>query len=157
MQTLLYFLFISCHSANPIENERLNIVIKYGQSYKIDLPNKVYEVYYLSKPPSIVKFNLTDYENNLITGKYYSLRINRLSKITDLKNNCNDMPKVFTEVEVKSIRKDQVIKIEETCEKYDLLNRSKANRVREFVQFIRDIIESKTELNQKPVSDIPYI
>lgn len=66
---LLSFFFLSSYTNYSSTNCSPDIVIEYSQSYKFDLKNEIYSVYYMNKPPTKIKFHLSTIERRLIEKK----------------------------------------------------------------------------------------
>ena len=103
---MLLILNISCSS--HIKTEPIEIVITSDISYKYDLSNGLYTVFYNNKPPTVISFHLTDIEKKNITNKYHSLKLYKLNKINNItgniyiKDKCMTMPKDRTILEVRT-------------------------------------------------------
>src|SRR5882762_10291083 len=72
-------------------NEPLEISIKSASSYEINLATYEYKVYYMTKPPSTIKFVLSSIDSERITSFYYSEGLNILPKKVEFKDECNIM------------------------------------------------------------------
>jgi hypothetical protein len=140
MKTMLFVfvcsLLISCNSAHIEEDTNLTISIRYELSYKIDLNEKVYTVFFISKPPLKIKFNLADDEIKKISDKYFTLKLYELGSL-ELSDSCMTYPMIYTYINVKSNSINQQIKFDENCEGFMDDSRLKLH---EFTQLISDII-----------------
>ena len=158
---MLLILNISCSS--HIKTEPIEIVITSDISYKYDLSNGLYTVFYNNKPPTIISFHLTDIEKKNITNKYYSLKLYKLNKINNItgniyiKDKCMTMPKDRTILEVKTKGRKQEIQIDFYCDSFYLSNFIEANRVKKFINFVFHILREKPEIKNAPSSDIWYL
>ncbi|MDP4262232.1 MAG: hypothetical protein Q8941_06845 [Bacteroidota bacterium] len=151
---LVYVLLISCNSARVKKDTKLNISINIGQSYTIDLSKKIYTVFFLSRSPLHVKFNLTGDEAEKIKDMYFSLKLYDIGNV-ELKDTCLNNPKIYTYVNVKSNSIDQQIKIDESCRGFK--DNYGAYRVNKFIQLVQEIIKSKEEIKDAPSSDVEYM
>lgn len=152
----LLAVFIGCSTKGPIDPS-IEIQLEFPGSYKYDVKNEIYTVYFMEKPPLEVKFHLSDDEVNRIINKYYDLGINKLSQDLLIRDNCLTMPKVLTALRVKTKKQVQRIQIDEDCDDFKFSNSGKANRVKTFMKFIRDIIGAKPEVQKAPKSDFIYM
>ena len=140
-----------------------DIVIEYSQSYKFDLKNEIYSVYYMNKPPTKIKFHLSTIEKRLIEKKYYSLGIDKLkiegkkSSEILIKDKCTTMPKDYTVLRINNSGTYQEIKIDASCDNFYFWNVNNANKLKQFIKLILDIIYSKPTVKNAPISDILYI
>jgi hypothetical protein len=158
---ILLMLNMACSS--HIKTEPIEVVIKSDISYKYDLSNDLYTVFYNNKTPTEIHFHLTDMEIKEITRKYYSLKLNELSKIDNItgniyiKDKCMTMPKDRTILQVQTKGKKQEIQIDLYCDSFYLSNFSEANRVKKFINFVFHILRAKPEIKNAPSSDIMYM
>lgn len=161
---LICLLILLPHCSSEKKNDNsIQIVIQCAKSYKYDLRNRVYTVFFLSRPPFDIKFDLTTPENNSIIKMYYDLNlyelknINQITKNIYIKDGCATMPKLFTILQVKSAEQNQEIQIDQDCNDFYFSNFQTARKVKFFIKFIEDIIQSKPEIKNAPKSDIWYI
>jgi hypothetical protein len=158
---MLLILNISCSS--HIKTEPIEIVITSDISYKYDLFNGLYTVFYNNKPPTVISFHLTDIEKKKIINKYYYLKLYELNKIDNrtgniyIKDKCMTMPKDRTILEVQTKGKKQEIQIDLYCNSFYWSNFIEANRVKKFINFVLSMVNSKPEIKNAPSSDIMYM
>ena len=82
---ILLILDLSCSS--HLKTEPIEVVIKSNISYKYDLSNGLYTVFYNNKTPGEIPFHLTDIEIKKITEKYYCLKLDEINKIDNRTGN----------------------------------------------------------------------
>ena len=149
--------FFSCNSYNPNDHLPIQVIITIGQSYKYDLKNQIYTVMNISKPSINVKFKLSDHEREKITDKYYALELNNIKTKTFIKDDCREMPKLITTLEVERQNSSHQIFIDIYCNRYSQFDSTKAIRVKDFINYVFDIIKSKSEIKNIPKSDMIYM
>ncbi len=165
MKTRIFFYLLFFYSCSPQDeiDKNLAITIQSSQSYKYDLENEVFTIFYVSKKPTEIKFHLTNEERNEIIKKYYSLKLNKISKIDKITGNiyiedkCITMPKIYTILRIQSQNTSQEIQIDTGCDNYDSSNFIEANKIKEFIKFALNIIQSKPGIKNSPTSDIMYM
>lgn len=67
------------------------------------------------------------------------------------------MPKFYTILHIKSTSCVQKIKLDEDCEEFEISDRNKVRRVKNFLRFVSEIKRSKPEIKAAPTSDIMYL
>lgn len=155
-------ILLSC-SSQRAKDTNIEIIINDDQSYKYDLKNGIYTIFYMSKPPSEIKFTSSKEEKNKIIDSYYTLKIDEITdidKITGniyIEDNCTTMPKSFTRLHIKTNYLLQEIQIDEDCNDFYLSNYIRANRIKRFLRIIRNILQSKPQIKNAPESDIWYM
>jgi len=152
---MVAIIFGSC-SPNKKE-EDIKITIDYPQSYRYEIDKELYTVFFLSKPALHIKFSLTKVELTKIKTKYYDLGIDNIADDTNFKDDCMIMPKLKTILTVKSESAIQRIEIDEDCDDFYVSNFLKANKVKEYLKIIREILKAKPEIKNAPMSDIMYM
>ncbi len=152
----IVILFLSCahHTKNNINIE---LKMEIGNSYKYDILKELYVIYYINKPPTEIKFKLSDMEKKSINKKYYELNLDKLPEKLTIENNCNIMPKVFNVLNIKRDQLMQQIRIDRSCNDYSLFKKGKAKRINDFIDFIKNILNSKPEIKNAPKSNIHYL
>jgi hypothetical protein len=167
----LITLLIACKPSNSPDQVRekvpvdknLQVVIKNALSNKIDLIKGIYTVFFISKPPFEVKFELTPIEKEQIINKYYSLALYELKEVDAhwgtiyIEDECMIMPKIYTYLTVERDSVTQQIQVDESCDDYSWGKSDRAQRVKTFLQFVDGIIKAKPEVKNAPESDIWYI
>ena len=157
----LIVIFLGCSSNNKDKN--VEIIIEDAQSYKYDLKKEVYTIFYTNKVPTEIKFDLSKEEKDKIAEKYYDLRINKISgndkrsKSIYIEDDCMTMPKLFTKIHLRTKNNLQEIKIDEGCNNFKLSNFNKAKRIKEFIQFVKQIVKSKPQIKNAAESNIIYM
>lgn len=152
---------LSCSS--KVKDTNIEIIINDNQSYKYDLKNNVYTIYYMNKAATEIKFNLSKEEKHTIINSYYTLKIDKITDINKITGNiyiddkCTTMPKSFTKLHIKTNYSLQEIQIDEDCNDFYLSNYLKAKRIKRFLKVIRNILQSKPQIKNAPVSDIMYM
>lgn len=163
-------LIFSCSTKKKIDvNIQLSITI--SQSYKYDLSNTVYIVYGIEESDSngtryfldssvVIKFFLSVDEKNKIIKKYYDLSLDKLADKELLEDNCNKtMPLTLYTLIAKTKKTTKILvtdmNIDEDCEEYQYkLQRLK---LREFIKYCIDLVNSKPELKNAPTSAMIYM
>lgn len=162
-KTIIFGFLFFTFSCSSYKTKPLKIIIKSDLSYKYDLSNETYTVFYTNKPPQEIRFHLSDLEKKEIYEKYYSLRLDKIKKtglVNDdilVKDKCEEMPKNKTVLHVQSREKNQEIKIDLSCNSFYLSNFIEADRIKTFIVFTLDIIRSKPQIKEAPSSDIMYM
>jgi len=167
MQRIIYFIVVlviltACHS-EKIRDKSINIVINDAQSYKYDLINGVYTVYFMDRPDTAISFHLSPDEATKIVDAYYDLEIDNIKRVDKesgtilIKDNCMTMPKPFTILHVRSKIKLQDIQIDEGCDDFSFGNIKSGKSVKQFLDFIWTILKSKPEIKNAPHSNVMYI
>ena len=145
-----------------LRDKNLGIVIEFAQSSKIDVTANRFTVFNIERPQFDTQFHLLSTEKNQIIEKYYSLSLYDLndidisSKLVYIKDNCMDMPKLYTTLTFNSNQNIQRIQIDASCHEYSRQDKTKASRVKEFIDFVANIIMKKPEVSNAPPSDIIY-
>lgn len=152
---IIAIIFNACASKQKDEN--IKIVIDYPNSYRYDLDKQVFTVFFSTKPPLEIKFSITKHERTKIKNEYYKLGIDDFAGNTDFADKCVIMPKLYTMLSIKTGSKIQRIQIDEGCNNFVLSNFIKANRVKSFLNLIRNILQSKPQIKNAPTSDIIYL
>jgi hypothetical protein len=146
----------------PVD-KNVHLVIEYALSNKVDLMKGIYTVFFMGKPPVDIIFELTPAEKDQIIKQYYSLSIDKLNEVDEItgivyiEDECMIMPTTYTYLIVRKDSITQRIQIDEGCDNYRSGNSDKAKRVKEFLQYVDKIIQSKPEVKNSPHSDIIYI
>jgi len=154
---LIYVLLACCNASEITENKTLQIVVKYEQSYEVDLSRGIYIVYYFNKSPTTIKFRLKKNEYDNLQKVFYDLMLHKLPDSLDLVDDCHVMPKLFTYIDVQTELRHQKFKINEECSRFHILDQGKANRILKFIKHFRELIEQIPEIRTAPKSDIHYI
>lgn len=149
--------FLSACVSKTRENADIEIVIQDAQSYKFDLKNEIYTVFFMSKPSADIKFNLTDKEKREIINRYFSLNLDKLPDQLKIRDKCEGFPKLFTTLSVKNKGKKQELQVDESCEQFSISDYENGKNLKDFIQLVRDIITSKKEIKAAPKSDIFYM
>ena len=158
-----YLILITSCSSQQLLDKNIDIVIEEMKSYKYDLKNGIFTIFYLSKLPTKIKFNLTNKEQNEIIKSYYSLNLNKIKTINKqtgniyIEDECMTMPKNYTILHVKTKSLLQEIQIDMGCDNFYLSNFREANRIKKFIKLVLNIIQSKPEMKNAPGSDILYM
>ena len=150
-----------------IKDKNLEIQIEDAQSYKYDLSKGIFTIFFMGKTPLKINFQLTNDEKNKIIDKYYELGINQIAGKNEIagniyiEDNCLDMPKLTTILKVKSKGRLQMIEIDTSCDDFYqpfyLSNYNVPKRLKDFLQFIFTILQSKPSIKNSPQSDIMYM
>lgn len=149
-------ILLSC-SKTKTKHANIEIIIKSSKSYQFDLKKEVFTVFYLSKPPTQIKFHLTNEEKSKIIDKYYSLDLDKIPGKIKIEDECMYMPKLYTILKVNTKNASQEIEIDSECDDFYFSNFQKANRVKKFLKFVGSILQSKPEIKNAPISDILYL
>lgn len=131
-------------------------VIRDAQSYEYDLKNELYKVYFLSKPPIVIKFHLDDREKKEIHNSWSEVKFAVRDSIFQFDDKCSIMPKIYTTISISSERRNQKIIIDEDCNDFTD-HKLEATKIKQFTDKVRKIIKSKPEVLNVPASDIIYI
>lgn len=153
---IIMIIFSSC-STHSGKFRHIELVIEHEKSYKYDLQKELYTVHYIDKPSREIKFKLSDEEKKSISVKYYELNLNQLSEDIIIKSNCNIIPEIYTTLFIKRNNNTQEIKIETGCNDFNIFNKGKANRVKIFLNYVYEILNSKPDIKNTPKSNIPYM
>lgn len=148
---------LSCSTKEQNRNRNIEIIIQDAASYKYNLKKEVATVFFQSRTPSEIKFQLTDEERNNIIESYYSLGIADLEDSTNIQDRCLDMPTFNTIIYINSTSRNQRLIIEQDCNKISMSDILKARRIKKFLKIVYKILGSKPELKTLPNSDIIYI
>lgn len=157
-----FLLFPFSCSTNK-QQEDIGIIIKSNQSYRYDLINGTYTVFFTNNTPVVIKFRLTNKEVNAINHEYYALKLYKMEKINKItgniyiEDNCLVMPKDVTIMKIQTREKTQIIQIDFYCNSFKSSNREKANKIKNFIAYVLNIIDSKPEIKKAPLSDIMYM
>jgi hypothetical protein len=159
---LILSFFDSC-KPNYIKDTSLGIIIEYAQSYKYNLTNGVYSVYFTVQPKSEIKISLSTEEKERVIDKYYDLDIDKIdaenknTAITFFEDKCSTMPKLYTILHIKTSKRMQDIKIDQDCDDFYFSDSNKAYNVKKFIHFIEKLLKSKPEFLNVPSSNIIYL
>jgi hypothetical protein len=167
---LLYFTF-ACKIDNTRKKERqvsgrdmnIQVLIQHAQSYQTDVLNGNYSVFFVSKSPVVVKFDLTSAEKKQIIDKLYSLDLhklkteNEISGILHFEDECFDMPKIYTNLIIKGDGYVNQFQIDESCTVFSREYSKIALKVKAFLDYVNSIIKVKPSVSNAPVSDIIYL
>lgn len=82
------FLFLSFCSPRTNNEDDVEIVIAFSGYSKMDIKKEIYTVYFFSKKPIEIKFQLTDEERARIFKKYDSLNLNENINEMKIWDNC---------------------------------------------------------------------
>ena len=132
------------------------ITIESAQSYKYDLKNEIYTVYFFSKEPVEVKFSLSKEEKEEVFEKCHSLELNSDTEEINFDGNCVNSPTLYETLLIRSAESSQKIKISANCDYSNTPYSYKVGRVMEFIKLVTDLVESKPEVKAAPKSDIIY-
>ena len=141
----------------------MEILIEYAHSYKYDLKKEILTVTNISKPSVEIPFKLSKEERAGIVGKYYKLSIDNIIDIDKemgkiyIEDECKLMPKLYTVLHIKSQYHFQQIQIDTDCDNFYFSNYKKAARVKKFIKYVYEILNSKEEIKHAPKSDMIYL
>jgi len=152
---LVLLLVLSCCSIKKKDN--IGLIVEVASSYKYNFIDETYTIFHLSKSPQIIKFKLTAEEKKEISEKYYELGLDELPQNLEVKDNCDIMPKLFTSISIIKKDKLRTIKIDRGCDDFKFYNKKKALKIKEFLDFLLNILNSRNEIKNAPKSDIIYI
>jgi hypothetical protein len=138
------------------ENE-LDITVQSAQSSKIDIGASTYTVYFISKEPSVINFQLSEEEKDEIVQAKKELLSNWEPVQTIIEDSCWYDPKLYTRLTINSKKGLSVIDIDGGCDNFYPGNSHYAIRVKKFIAKIYKTIKSKKEIEDAPESDIPYL
>ena len=155
----LTVLLISCSNNNNSagskhEREKVDMVISESRSYKYDLEHEIYTVFFLSKPATEVTFKLSAEEKEEILNRFYTLKLDKIQDTEQLEDKCAIMPKLYDTLAVKKQASLKNIIIDLSCD--DFVS-SEAKRVKDFMMYVKCIIDAKPEIKNAPKSDILYL
>lgn len=145
--------FLAC-SPNVKMNKNIGIIIRYAHSNEINLINETFTIFYDSKPPTIIKFELSKNEKESIIGKYYDLKLHLLPSKSDYTNECQPSQSGDVLLLIKDNTKFQEIKTGSNCKGSFF---SEVSHVERFINLIDKIIRLKPEIKNAPKSDIFYV
>ena len=157
MQKIILLLFISSCSFFSEKNINIDLTIKDGESYKYDLKNGIYTIYYMDKPPVEIKFKLTDNEKEMINNKYYEYQLDDLPLKIIITGNYAREPTIYTSLHIQRKNVIQDLKIEEGCSEFNMFIQNKARKVNHFIEFVYIILNSKMEIKNSKKSNILYL
>jgi hypothetical protein len=149
-------LFLQSCSYHQRNQKGIEIVIEIVQSYKIDLKAEIYTVYFLTKEPLEIKFQLTEEERREIIDLFDSLKYNRKVDWEYIGDSCWDAPKLYTIVSIKPEEKIHKVYIDIGCGAYYHNDEQMAIQYKRLILLIRKILKSKKEIKEAPKSDIGY-
>ena len=154
----LFFGILILTSCTSIKNiEPTEIIIIDASSYRYDLLKGIYTVFLTNKSTINVNFTLSILEKQAIFKFYNKLRLVEFKNSIEIQDNCTVMPKSYTLLSIKSQHGQSEIKIDESCNNFSYDNLKKANRVKDFIKFVKNIIDKKPEIKNAPISDILYL
>lgn len=136
----------------PIEK----ITVKMGSSYKIDLENAAYTVYFFNGSSYDCKFTLSDQDKKDILKMANGLGLTQLKGNIQVEDNCQFFPKVFTQLSFYAGSNPVHISIDAGCDKHSILKRQHASGIIDFLAFLHKRIFSKPEVLRAPQTDISY-
>ena len=111
----------------------------------------------LDKTNGISRFRISSIEPNLLSNEIIEFVASSKKFVNHfLKDNCMDMPKLYTTLTFNSNQNIQRIQIDASCHEYSRQDKTKASRVKEFIDFVANIIMKKPEVSNAPPSDIIY-
>src|SRR5258705_13203666 len=110
---IIGFFLCSCKLSTPRDQD-IVVVISVANNLTIDLSTDTYTIYFLSKPPLLVKFSLTSEDKERIRKTYFSLHLNEMARLV-MPGGCKRDPQILTTITVKSQLIDQTVKIDESC------------------------------------------
>ncbi|GAB2656765.1 hypothetical protein GCM10027036_07770 [Flavihumibacter cheonanensis] len=142
-------------------DKNIQVIIQHAQSYKVDVMNGIYSVFFISKPTLEVKFELSIEEKRQIVEKFYSLDLPNLlpekEEVLHIEDECFIMPKIYTYLSVKGDSLTRQIEIDTSCDDFSQFNADKANRIKSFLDYVSKIIYEKPQVKNAPESDIFYL
>lgn len=142
-------------------DENIQVIIQHAQSYKVDVMNGIYSVFFISKPTLELKFELSIEEKRQIVEKFYSLDLPNLlpdkAEVLHIEDECFIMPKIYTYLSVNGDSLTRQFEIDTSCDDFDQLNADKARRIKSFLEYVSKIIYAKPEVKNAPESDIFYL
>jgi hypothetical protein len=157
IELFIIILLSSCNTSREgIQDSEISIRIKQSMSYEIDLKHKTYTVFFQTRPPLSLNFDLTQDEENGIKEKYFSLELDKISKNVRIEGHCNFYPQLFTSLSIESQSFSQEITISNNCNKFSFSDSSNARRINEFIRYIFNTLHKKTEIKNSPESDVSY-
>lgn len=156
---IIFFItvFFSSCSTHSGKFKHIELVIEDAKSYKYDFKRETYTIFFIDKPPIEIKFKLSDEERIGINEKYYELHLDRFSEKISIEGNCNIMPQIYTTVSIIRDSAVQEIRIETGCNDFSIFKKGKAKDINNFLKYIFEILNSKTEIKNAPKSNIHYM
>ena len=153
---IISFAGIKC-SVKPKRDYGVEIIVEYGNSYKIDITKQKYTVFYMGKKPVEAKIALSEEEERNMINRYYDNKLDKLGEIAVIEDECNVMPKIYTRVIVKLGKKIQEIQIDQSCDRYSLTSKMWASRIKNFLELVQVLILNKDNIKSIPHSDAGYL
>lgn len=151
----IIFLIYSCKQVP--KSPTINLIIEVGQSYKFDMANGIYTVFFSNKPKVEIRFFLTEKEKQEITWQYYSCGIDDIKDDLEISDECNNMPKIYTTLLIQNSGGSVKFRIDEECNDFYFSNYRKAKKIKSFLVAFRKITNQKMEVKNAPKSDIMYL
>lgn len=146
---------VACSSNDhPFSREKVQIAISVGHSYKYDLENGIYTVYFMAKPPKHVPFHLSNEEKEKIKRMLIVLDLDTKQEMEHFDDDCSFFPKLIDTLHVTSRTMFKKISIDLNCDDYGSF---KAKRVKEFLLDVLRLLNAKPEVQGAPKTDIHYI
>lgn len=173
-KTLFMIFLFACFQGSKSDNEKENVneikqtqieidKKKYSElkitvetpTYKIDLYNRTYTVFFFDSRKNVQqKFFMSKQEDSLLFNIFLQLNIDTLTKSIELSCLGTDLPKINTKLQIENTKSKIKVLINEECEFH---HKSIGNNIAYFIKSIKEIIESKKEIQELPISDIKFI
>ncbi len=149
------FWLTSC-SSNKIKDNDIEFIIQESQSYKYDLQQQTYTVLKM-RGDTTIHFNLSKNEKEQIVNEYYIFGLKNIDQDITIEDNCNNMPKLYTTLQINLKNHSYSILIDDDCTDYKFALKNNAQKIKMFLQFIYTILKEKPEIKNAPISDIMYL
>lgn len=161
---LILLLLFSCSgireenkpNPEPVIRHDVELIMKIALSYEYDFEKEICTVYFWDKPPMIIPFKLTEEEKEQINKMYYDLKLYELPIQSEIQDICLTMPKIYTTLNIKRGKELQEIKIDNSCKEFSMEEQTQAKKVKEFITYAYQILNSKPEILNSPKSDMIY-
>lgn len=153
--TIWIISIIAC-STESVRDKNIEIVIYEYDAYKYDLKERTFTVFNNSKPDQVIKFSLSSQERDEIMDSYYKLELNKMTGTTVIDDECFTAPNFPTTIAVKSRAGNQKIEIDSNCDNFFISNFRRADKVKVFLKVIDQILKSKPEIKNAPITDRVY-
>jgi len=159
---LISLLFYPDIHAQDSSNKIPLISIQYADSYKYDLGNKTYTVFFMNNTKQQIQFELTKSEIQNINEKWEMLNLTRYLSDTSLPNHlvikdeCPGIPKLMTVVQFQFGHKTITVEIDEYCKTYHKVKGINPSDLLAFIETATKTIQAKPRVKAAPKSNIFY-
>lgn len=158
LRVFLIATLLACNPKSKTDDVQIQkMIIKMGQSYKIDLEKETYTVYFMNGTSYDCKFTLNNQEKTDINEMAKECGFTKLQGNVRIEDECRMFPKVMTELSFYAGNNHVQVSIDAGCSKHPWIKDQEADGIVKFLKFLNEKVMVKPEVAKAPQTDIRYM